>query len=191
MGLDRPRLRWRRSQYPDYGVRHMKMPQRPWYPPISPQLDIFGLQTPTILGEACESPSEKQKRIEKVKKGVADAFTAAARQLGEDAARDLFKRIMRRSKRGRGKTLAPHREWRLLKEYDARPKGVSVAALAKRLRAEGMDLGATQDAIEFAIRQAVKSRKQREHAAAVESRRWRMATRGEVSLLTIAGGDKK
>jgi hypothetical protein len=54
-------------------------------------------------------------------------------------------------------------------------------------------LGATPDAIEFAIREAVKIRTQRERAAAVESRRWRMATRAEKSLLgleTIAGGKK-
>ena len=168
----------------------MKMPQRPWFPPTTPQLDIFGLQTPTFLGQACESEPEKQKRIAKVEKGVADAFTAAVRQLGEDAARDLFTRVMRRPKRGRGKTLAPDREWRLLKEYDARPGGESVAALAKRLRAEGMELGATQDAIEFAIREAVRGRKQRERAAAFEARRWRMATRGEKSFLTIASGKK-
>ena len=166
----------------------MKMPLRPWYPPATPQLDIFGLQTPTLLGEACEKAPEKQKRIAKVEEGVADAFRAAVRHLGEEEARDLFKRVMRRSKRGRGKTLAAHREWRLLQEYDARPKGESVAALAKRLRAEGMELGATQDAIEFAVREAVKSRKQRQHAAAVDARRWRMATRGEKSFLTIAGG---
>ena len=168
----------------------MKMPQRPWYPPTKPQLDIFGLQALSLFGEACESAAEKQKRIAKVEKGVAATFTAAVRQLGEDAARDLFGRVIRRPKRGRGKALAPHREWRLLKEYDARPKGDSVAALAKRLRAESMELGATQDAIEFAIREAVKSRKEREHAAAVDARRWRMATRGEKSPLTIASGKK-
>jgi len=98
--------------------------------------------------------------------------------------------LWHRPKRGPGKTLAPDRKWRLLKEYDARPEGESVAALAKRLRAEGTKLGATQDAIEFAIREAVKDRKQRERAAAIEARRWRMATRGEKSLLTIASGKK-
>jgi hypothetical protein len=166
----------------------MKMPQRPFYFPTTPQLDIFGLQTPTILGTACEKAPEKQKRIATVEEGVANAFRAAVRHLGDEEARDLFKRVIRRPKRGRGKTLAAHREWRLLQEYDARPKGGSVAALAKRLRAESMELGATQDAIEFAIGKAVKSRKQREHAAAVDARRWRMATRGEKNFLTIAGG---
>jgi hypothetical protein len=53
-----------------------------------------------------------------------------------------------------------------------------------------MELGATQDAIEFAIREAVKARKQRERTAAFEARRWRMATRGEQSFLTIASGKK-
>jgi hypothetical protein len=169
----------------------MKMPQRPWYPPATPQLDIFGLPHLSFLGAACETPPEKQKRIAQVEKGVTDAFTATVHQLGEDAARDLFARVMRRPKRGRGKTLAPNREWRLLQEYDARGPGESVAALAKRLRVEGMELGATQDAIEFAIREAVKGRKQRQHAAAVDARRWRMATRGETSFLTIAGDGKK
>ncbi len=83
-----------------------------------------------------------------------------------------FARILRRPKRGQGKMLAPDRNARLLKEYDAATqKGEAVAAL-------GRELGNTAGAIETQIRKLVKEREKRERAAAVEARRWRMATRG-------------
>ncbi len=90
-----------------------------------------------------------------------------------------FARILRRPKRGQGKMLAPDRNARLLKEYDAATqKGEAVAALARRLCAAGRELGNTAGAIETQIRKLVKEREKRERAAAVEARRWRMATRG-------------
>jgi septal ring factor EnvC (AmiA/AmiB activator) len=145
--------------------------------------------------EACESEAEKQKRIATVEKGVVAAFRAAVRHLGEEEARLLFARAVRRPKRGPGKTLAADRNARLLKEYDiALRRGESVAALAKRLHAadgKPRELGATPGAIQTQIRKLVKERKKRERDAAFEARQWRMATRNEPpSLLAAATSEK-
>jgi hypothetical protein len=87
--------------------------------------------------------------------------------------------------------LAPDRDARLLKEYDAASrKGESVAALARRLRTKGIKLGNTEGAIATQIRKLVKERKTRERASTFEARRWRMATRGETSLLSAAKSEK-
>jgi hypothetical protein len=168
----------------------MKMPRRPFYPVAIPP-DIFGLPYPSLLGQAGESEANTRARIAKVEAGVEAAFKAAVGHLGEQEARLLFARVVRRSKRGQGKVFVPDRNARLLQEYDAAPAGESVAALARRLyAATGRDLGNTASGIEAQIRKLVKERKQRERAAAFESRRWRMATRGETSLLSAATTEK-
>jgi hypothetical protein len=170
----------------------MKMPRRPFYPPVALPLDIFGLHQLSLLGEACESETEKQKRIATVEKGVVAAFKAAVGHLGEEAARRLFARVVRRPKRGQGKILAPDRDARSLKEHDAAIRnGETVAALARRLRADGIELGNTAGAIETQIRKLVKERKKRERAAAFEARRWRMAVRNEPPTLLSAAQGKK
>ena len=162
----------------------MKMPRRPFYP-TEQRPDIFGLQRITLLGQAWESETDRKQRIAKVETGVANAFKAAVNHLGEEQARQLFARVVRRPKRGRGKALAPDRDFRLLKAYDESVQnGESLASLAKRLRSAGIELGNTQGAIVTQIRKLVKERKKREHAAKFEARRWRMATRGETSLLS-------
>lgn len=168
----------------------MKMPRRPFYPVALP-LDIFGLRQVGIL--TFESEAEMRKRIVTVEQGVEAAFKAAVRHLGEEEARRHFERVLRRPKRGQGKTLAPDRNAVLLKEYDAAVrKGESVAALARRLRAAaGIKLGNTEGAIATQIRKLVKERRQRERAAAVEARRWRMATREETGLLLTAARSEK
>lgn len=168
----------------------MKMPSRPFYP-VRLRPDIFELEHLTILEQACESKVEKQKRIATVKKGVAAAFKAAVVHLGDEEARCLFRNVLRRPKRGQGKMLAPDRNARLLKEYDAASqKGEPVAALARRLRKAGIELGNTAGAIETQIRKLVKEREKYQRAAAVEARRWRMATRGERSFLSAAKSEK-
>jgi hypothetical protein len=168
----------------------MKMPRRPFYPVTLPP-DIFGLLHPGLL--SLESEAERRKRIDTVEEGVEAAFKAAVEHLGEEEARRLFARVLRRPKRGQGKMLAPDRDGRLLKEYDAAaPKGESIAALARCLRASaGMELGNTAGATATQIRKLVKERKQREQAAAFEARRWRMATRGETGLLLSAAKIEK
>jgi hypothetical protein len=165
----------------------MRMPRRPFYPTALPP-DIFGLQRLTLLGEVCETEAEKRKRVAKVEAGVVASFKAAVRHLGDEEARKLFASVLRRPKRGKGKIFAPDRDFRLLKEYDtAVRQGESVAALAKRLRIAGTELGNTEGAIAAQIRKLVKERKQEQRAAAVEARRWRMATRNErPSLLSSA-----
>jgi hypothetical protein len=165
------------------------MPRRPCYPVALPP-DIFGLRRPGLL--SFESAADARRRVGTVAKGVEAAFKAAVQHLGEEEARKLFARVLRRPKRGQGKMLAPDRDARLLNEYDAgAPKGESVAALARRLReATGMELGNTAGAIETQIRKLVKERKQRERAAAFEARRWRMATRGETSILSATRSEK-
>src|SRR5260370_21694591 len=96
----------------------MKMPRRPFYPvPLPP--DIFGLRHLSLLGQAFESEAETRKRIATVEEGVEAAFKAAVEHLGEEEARRLFTRVLRRPKLGQGKMLAPDRDTRLLKEYDA------------------------------------------------------------------------
>jgi hypothetical protein len=169
----------------------MKMPRRPFYLPIVPQPDIFGLERLTILGEACETCTERQQRISKVEAGVVAAFKVAATHLGEEQARQLFAKVARRPKRGRGKALAPDRDFRLLKAYDEMQPGGTIAALGRRLRASGIDLGNTADAIALRIRTLVAERKQTRHAAAVEARRWRMATRNERPTILSAAMAKK
>jgi hypothetical protein len=168
----------------------MKMPRHPVYPVAIPP-DIFGLQHPSLLAQACESEAEKQKRIARVEAGVDAAFKAAVRHLGAEEARRLFARVVRRPKRGQGKMLAPDRNARLLEEYDSAARnGETVAALARRLRADGIEFGNTEGAIQAQIRKLVKERKKRERVKRFETRRWRMATRGETSLLSAAKSEK-
>ena len=52
----------------------MKMPRRPWFPPMKPRSDIFGLFPLTLIGLACEKPNERAQRETKVAKGVTIAF---------------------------------------------------------------------------------------------------------------------
>jgi hypothetical protein len=109
----------------------MKMARRPFYP-VALTPDIFGLPHLGVL--AFESEVETRKRTATVEKGVEAAFKAAVEHLGEAGARRLFARVLRRPKRGQGKMLAPDRDARLLKEFDAAAsKGESIAALAKIL----------------------------------------------------------
>jgi hypothetical protein len=164
----------------------MKMPKRPWYPLISDRPDIFGLQHVTLAGAACETDTDRKQRIAKVEAGMTAAFRAAIHHLGEDEARELFNRVMRRPKRGRGKMLAPDRDARPLKAYDTAPEGDSIAAIARRLRSEGTDLGNTAGAIARQIRILVEEREEEERRARVEARRWRMAMRNEPP--TLASG---
>jgi hypothetical protein len=168
----------------------MKIPRRPFYPvPLPP--DIFGLKRPGILN--LESEAETRERIATIEKGVETAFKASIDHLGEEEARRLFARVLRRPKRGRGKMLAPDRDSRLLKEYDAAaPKGESIAAVARRLHADvGIRLGNTPAAIATQIHKLLGERKQRERAAAFEARRWRMATRNDPpGLITLRTTEK-
>lgn len=154
---------------------------------MNPQPDIFGLHHITILGAACESNAERARRFAKVEAGVTAAFKAAVHHVGDDNARELFRKVLRRPKRGRGRVLAVDRDRRLLAAYDEAVKnGETVAALAKQLRAPGIELGNTPAAIAAQIRRLVRSRKQRARAAAIEARRWRMAMRNDPP--TIASG---
>jgi hypothetical protein len=165
----------------------MKMPRRPFFPPTYTPPDIFGLQRLTLLGEACEATSERTRRIAKVEAGVHAAFRAAIDHLGEEAARELFRIVLRKPKRGAGKALAPDRDQRLLAAYDALQSGESVAALARRLHASiGIELGNTPEAIESHIGQLVKKREKLRRAAAIDARQWRMAMRNEPP--TLLGG---
>jgi hypothetical protein len=80
----------------------------------------------------------------------------------------------------------------LLQEYDASIQtGESMAALARRLRAGGRELGDTAGAIQTQIRKLVKERKKRQSDAAFEARRCRMAMRNEPpSLFSLAKSEK-
>jgi hypothetical protein len=158
----------------------MRMPRRPWYPPVKGQPDIFGLQYMTLLGAACESAAERGKRFAKVEAGVSAAFEAAVHHLGDEYARGLFQKALRRPKRGPGRALAIDRDRRLLVAYDeAANNGESVASIARRLRVTDIKLGNTAAAIAAHIRRLVKAREHRERAAGFEARRWRMAMRNE------------
>ena len=160
----------------------MKMPRRPFYPPVGLPPDIFGLRAPPLLN--LESDAENRDRVMAVEKGVFSAFKAAMDHLGEEQARLLFRRVIRRPKRGPGRCLAPDRNNLLLKEYDARQKGQTVAELSRRLlQAHGTQLGNTPGAIAAQIRKLIRNREERERAAAREARRWRMATRNEPPTL--------
>ena len=171
----------------------MKMPTRPFYPPLESRPDIFGLHHLTILGQACESDEQRQQRIAKVQHGVIAAFKAAVSHLGEDQARKLFAKAARKPKRGRGKTLAADRDHRLLAAYDEAvvKNGETVAVLSRRLRNEGIELGNTASAIATQIRELVKERKERAGAAAFEARRWRMAMRNAPPTILGAAIAKK
>lgn len=165
----------------------MKMPRRSWYPPVKLEPDIFGLHHMTLIHLACESEAERAKRVARIEKGVVAAFTAARHHLGEDQARALFAKVLRRSKRGRGRALAPDRDIRLLRAYDTASKGESIAAVARRLRAEGTELGNTATAIETQLRKLLADRKKRDYRIRVEARRLRMAMRNEPpTLLAMA-----
>ena len=164
----------------------MKMPRRPWYPPVNSRVDIFGLPYMTLMHRAIESAEERAKRVSQVEAGVRAAFEATIHHLDEDEARALFTKVLRRPKRGRGKALAEDRDARLLRAYDTAAKGESVASIARRLRAEGTELGNTAGAIAAQIRNLVAARTERNYRARVEARRWRMATRNEPP--TLASG---
>jgi hypothetical protein len=95
----------------------VKMPRRPWYPPMQPRPDIFGLHHVTIIGRACESDAERRQRVAKVEAGVKAAFKTAIHHLGEDDARELFVRVLRRPKRAPGRRSRPNGTpayWKLL-----------------------------------------------------------------------------
>jgi hypothetical protein len=170
----------------------MKMPTRQLLPPVKPQTDILGLHHMTLLGAACESADERRRRVAKVEAGVIAVFKAAVHHLGEDAARELFNRAMRRPKRGLGKALAADRDVRLLKAYDMAAEGESIASIARSLHADSKQLGNTAAAIATQIRKLVNARKEHERRARVEARRWRMATRNEPpSLLSSAVAVRK
>lgn len=170
----------------------MKMPRRPFFPLGEMSRDIFGLRSPSLIGSACEKEADRSTRVTTIEKGVQDAFKAAVQHLGEEGARQLFRRVIRRRKRGLGRAFAPDRDARLLREYDASVlNGETTAALARRLRAKGRELGDTADAIQTQIRKLVKERKKQQRDAAVEARRWRMAVRNEPpSLLSAASSEK-
>jgi hypothetical protein len=161
----------------------MKMPGRPWYPPMKPRPDIFGLHPITFIGLASETPTQRAQREAKVEAGVTVAFAAANRHLGEDRARALFAKVLRRRKRGPGRALAPDRDFHLLRAYDQAAEGESIAAIARRLRKEGRELGHTEGAIAAQIRKLVAARKERDYRARVDARRWRMALRNEPPTL--------
>jgi hypothetical protein len=80
----------------------------------------------------------------------------------------------------------PNRDVRLLRAYDDAHKGESIAAIARRLRAQGTELGNTAEAIAKQIRVLIGARKKQDHRSRVESRRGRMATRNEPP--TLLGG---
>ncbi|MDQ2082448.1 hypothetical protein RA307_19855 [Xanthobacteraceae bacterium Astr-EGSB] len=173
----------------------MKMPRRSsllqlqplLFPPSKPSRDIFGLPYLTLLAQAGESEKERRQRVAKVEKGVAAAFKAAVSHLGEENARELFARVTRRPKRGRGKALAADRDYCLLAAYDeAVQRGETVASLARRLRASGIELGNTVAAIAAQIRKLVKEREKQKRASAAQARFTRMALRNEPP--TLLGG---
>jgi hypothetical protein len=161
----------------------MKMPGRPWYPPMTPRPDIFGLHPMTLIDLACETLAERAQREAKVEASVTAVFKAAIRHLGKDEARVLFAKVLRRPKRGRGRALAPDQDVRLLRAYDKASEVESIAAMARRLRKKGPELGHTEGAIAAQIRKLVAARKERDYRAKVDARRWRMALRNEPPTL--------
>jgi len=164
----------------------MKMPTRPWYPPVNSKPDIFGCPYMTLMHRAIESEADRTKRVSKVEAGVKAAFKATIHHLGEDEARALFTKVLRRPKRGQGKALAEDRDARLLRAFDTAAKGESIASIARRLRADSTELGNTPGAIAAQIRKLVSDRTERNYRARIEARRWRMATRNEPP--TLAAG---
>ena len=170
----------------------MKMPERRYFPMALPP-DMFGLPSLSLMSQAGETNAERQQRVEAVEAGIRKTFVAAVRQLGEDEARALFRRVTRQPKRGPGKDLAPDRDYQLLTAYDAAMvEGTSVAALARDLRKAGTTLGNTPEAIALQIRRVVKERDKRRHQAAADARYHRMAMRNEApSLLSAAVSRKK
>jgi hypothetical protein len=90
--------------------------------------------------------------------------------------------------------LAADRDNRLLREYDASQNGESISALSRRLHSEdpGRKLGSTEGALAAQIRKLRDERVRRQRAAAIEARRWRMATRNEPPTLLSgrSGGEK-
>jgi hypothetical protein len=165
----------------------MKMPGHRFFPPSKPYTDIFGLPHLSLLAQAFESEDDRRKRVTKIEEGVATAFRAAVSHLGEEQARLLFSKVMRRPKRGPGKALAADRDHRLLIAHDeAIQTGESIAALSVRLRLAGTELGNTPAAIATHIRKLVRERAERQRAAAVQARYWRMAARNDPP--TIASG---
>jgi hypothetical protein len=71
----------------------------------------------------------------------------------------------------------------LLRAYDQAAEGESIAAIARRLRKEGRELGHTEGAIAAQIRKLVAAREERDYRARVDARRWRMALRNEPPTL--------
>lgn len=169
----------------------MKMPSRPWYPPMQPKADIFGLHPMTLLNAATENVTERKQRIARVEAGVIAAFKAAVHHLGDADARELFSRVQRRPKRGSGKALATDRDAQLLKAYDDAPEGESIASIARRLRAAGTELGNTAQAISVQIQKLLKERTAQQREARVKARHWRMATRKEPQTLLAVSDTRK
>ena len=134
-------------------------------------LDCFGLRPPLIA----ESEDDTRSRVALVKKGVADAFAAAVRHLGDEEARELFASVARRQKRGKGKSLASDRDTQLLAAVESAQRvGETIPALAKRLHVErNRELGNSPQAIETQIRKLLKERSAKKRTAKLEAQRWR------------------
>jgi hypothetical protein len=107
-----------------------------------------------MLGAACESDADRGKRFAKVEAGINAAFEAAVHHIGDERARQLFQKVLRRPNR---RLLAAHDE--------AVEKGETVASVARRIRATGIKLGNTSAAIAAHIRRLVRARKQRERCS--------------------------
>jgi hypothetical protein len=168
----------------------MKMPERRYFPTELPP-DVFGLRPLCLLSEAGLTGDERHERVAKIEAYVAEAFKDAVRQLGEDEARKLFGRVLRKPKRGGAKVLAPDRDHQLLTAYDNRDAAETVTALATRLHARGISLGNSVGAIIRQIQRLVKEREERYRRDAAESRYMRMAMRHQPpSLLSAARSAK-
>lgn len=139
--------------------------------PVRQMLDCFGLRPPLIA----ESEDDTRSRVALVKKGVADAFAAAVRHLGDEEARELFASVARRRKRGKGKSLASDRDTQLLAALESAQRiGETIPALAKRLHVERKrELGNSPEAIETQIRKLLKERSAKKRTAELEAQRWR------------------
>ena len=116
----------------------MEMPRRAFFPGTSKPRPAFGLYQLTIIAQACEQ-ADKQKRATAVENGVLTAFRAGVAHLGEDEAKKLVLRVLRRSKRGQGKAHAADRDARLLREYDAATKRARASRCWRSAFTQDMD----------------------------------------------------
>jgi hypothetical protein len=151
----------------------MRRPNRTQFPPPSfRDHDEFGLPVLSLLGEACETPEERTKRVRRVRRATFHFYRRIVEHLGEEEAAKLMASFGRRREGREPGSTNPRRDRELLAYYwasfEKAGSEAERAALPRKVaeevfQAHGVRLGNSADAIEKRLRRLL-SKGSRERA---------------------------